>query len=419
MQRAESKVPFLPNVITPQLGLMIQGVGHKLGGHAHHPVKGRGRLQPLVVSLTPTSPIAKMLPTLSNINEDNESGSFDKTLTKSFHDLGSKDSTLKDESRSDFETDSLERHGVIIGGDMSVGTMIPSHTHSHSPSGPGGGAVPVIGYVQMLPSPHHHQQQQLHGGPHQLPSQSNLVVNYAVQDGSLPLSPIWNQMQFLRTDSETSSNSEYITSYIGRLTPLPHVQAPDPASRKFGADSGHGESSDEDRDGESSDGSGSEGEELQEQDQQEDNCLKWKRGRLLGKGAYGKVWEGLMNSAKMIAVKEVELDNESAERAQSVSLFIQQSCQGYAQKFRRLIFCNQSQCECYSHLHLHNHVFSAFTRLIVTTYICTCTCKVFLLQTSIHLMGIHASYYELHISLSFSKYSNMRRFKLKLKFYEV
>ena len=47
--------------------------------------------------------------------------------------------------------------------------------------------------------------------------------------------------------------------------------------------------------------------------------LKWKRGRLLGKGAYGKVWEGLMDSAKMIAVKEVELDVESMDRAQSVS----------------------------------------------------------------------------------------------------
>ena len=322
MQRAESKVPLLPNVVIPQLGMMVQGVGHKPGSHTHQPVKGRGRLQPLVLSVTPTSPIAaKMLPTLSNINEDNESGSFDKTLTKSFHDLGStsKDSTLKDSSHSDFETDSLERHGVI-GGDLSVGTMIPSHTHSHSPLASGGGgsggpgAIPIIGYVQM---PHHQQQ----GGPHPLPvHSSNLVVNYAVQDGSIPLSPIWNQMQFLRTDSETSSNSEYITSYIGRLTPLPHVQAPDPGgSRKFGADSGHGESSDEeDQDGESSSGSGSEGEEFRREEEQ-DNCLKWKRGRLLGKGAYGKVWEGLMNSAKMIAVKEVELDSESAERAQSVS----------------------------------------------------------------------------------------------------
>ena len=305
MQRAESKVPFLPNVVTPQFGLIIQGIGNKPASHAYQPVKGRGRLQPLSLSVTPTSPMSKMLP---NINEDNESSSSDKTLTKSFTELGSKDSTLKDSSRSDFATDSLEGHGVI-GAVSSIGTIIPSHTHSHS-----SGDVPVIGYVQMdnfkvlPPTP---QQ------PHPLPSQSNTVVNYAVQDGSIPLSPIWNQMQFLRTDSETSTNSEYITSYIGRLTPIPHVQAPDPASRKFGADSGHGESTDEDRDGESSGGSGSEGEELHGEEE-EDNCLKWKRGRLLGKGAYGKVWEGLMNSAKMIAVKEVELDNESAERAQSV-----------------------------------------------------------------------------------------------------
>ena len=177
----------------------------------------------------------------------------------------------------------------------------------------GNGAIPVVGYIQMgytPPTPQRMQQPMA-------AQSSNVVVNYAVQDGSNPLSPIWNQMQFLRTDSETSSNSEYITSYIGRLTPLPHVQAPDPAGRKFGGDSGHGESTDEDNDGESSGGSGSEAEELRE-DEQTDNCLKWKRGRLLGKGAYGKVWEGLMNSAKMIAVKEVELDSESAERAQSV-----------------------------------------------------------------------------------------------------
>ena len=47
--------------------------------------------------------------------------------------------------------------------------------------------------------------------------------------------------------------------------------------------------------------------------------LRWKRGRLLGKGAYGKVWEGLLDSAKLIAVKEVELDFDNLEKAQSVS----------------------------------------------------------------------------------------------------
>ena len=46
--------------------------------------------------------------------------------------------------------------------------------------------------------------------------------------------------------------------------------------------------------------------------------LQWKRGRLLGKGAFGKVWEGLLDSAQMIAVKEVELDIVG-QKAQSVS----------------------------------------------------------------------------------------------------
>ena len=32
-----------------------------------------------------------------------------------------------------------------------------------------------------------------------------------------------------------------------------------------------------------------------------------------------QVWEGLLDSAKLIAVKEVELDTSSQERAQSVS----------------------------------------------------------------------------------------------------
>ena len=120
-------------------------------------------------------------------------------------------------------------------------------------------------------------------------------------------------MQYLRTDSETTSNSEYITSYIGTQTPVPFLRPPDPANRKAGADSGHGESTDEERGSGSSSGNSSEVELAGRE------SLKWKRGRLLGKGAYGKVWEGLMDSAKMIAVKEVELDVESMDRAQSVS----------------------------------------------------------------------------------------------------
>ncbi len=40
---------------------------------------------------------------------------------------------------------------------------------------------------------------------------------------------------------------------------------------------------------------------------------------MLGKGAYGKVWEGLLDSGTLIAVKEVELDFVNLEKAQSVS----------------------------------------------------------------------------------------------------
>ncbi len=39
----------------------------------------------------------------------------------------------------------------------------------------------------------------------------------------------------------------------------------------------------------------------------------------MGKGAYGKVWEGLLDSGTLIAVKEVELDFVNLEKAQSVS----------------------------------------------------------------------------------------------------
>ena len=115
-------------------------------------------------------------------------------------------------------------------------------------------------------------------------------------------------MQYLRTDSETSSNSEYILSYVGQEQPAPE---PDPAERKPGVDSGHGESDEEHMASE-----GSEGESVPVGNK---DVIKWKRGRLLGRGAYGKVWEGLMDSAKMVAVKEVELDSDP-DRAQAVSL---------------------------------------------------------------------------------------------------
>lgn len=48
--------------------------------------------------------------------------------------------------------------------------------------------------------------QQLNGGV--ASPQDNLMINYAVRDGSIPLSPIWNQLQYLRSESETSSSGK-------------------------------------------------------------------------------------------------------------------------------------------------------------------------------------------------------------------
>ena len=132
-----------------------------------------------------------------------------------------------------------------------------------------------------------------------------------MQEGSTPLSLIWNHTQYSRSPSEVSTSSEYITSYVGALSSA--ASALDPNNPVPSLDSGQGESADEERGVDTSSGSASEA----EPHVVDTRCLKWKRGRLLGKGAYGKVWEGLLDSAKMIAVKEVELDI-AGQRAQSV-----------------------------------------------------------------------------------------------------
>ena len=107
---------------------------------------------------------------------------------------------------------------------------------------------------------------------------------------------------------------EYISSYIGAKTPFPHLLiSPDHTPNKKGADSGQGES-DEERQRSSGSSNDSEVEDIPA----DREVLKWKRGRVLGRGAFGKVWEGLLDSAKLIAVKEMELDIDSADKAQTV-----------------------------------------------------------------------------------------------------
>ncbi|XP_011403599.2 PREDICTED: mitogen-activated protein kinase kinase kinase 19-like [Amphimedon queenslandica] len=108
-----------------------------------------------------------------------------------------------------------------------------------------------------------------------------------------------------------SNNDEYITSNIGSRTPFPyHLLADTSGSgprKTSGIDSGH--------EGESEESESSSEEEEEREEQEETEELRWKKGKLLGRGAYGKVYEGLLDTARLIAVKEVELEVEDNEKA--------------------------------------------------------------------------------------------------------
>ena len=274
--------------------------------------KGRGRSD----KPSPMSPLAKVAP-LSSVTEIKTEAFTELKSAETFSrsSFGSKDSTLK---YSDFEADSLEQEQEIVL--LSTkSSPHPLHVKGEVPNG----TTAEPQETKLMP-----------------PHNPNSMINYADPHGSAPLSPIWNQLQYFRTESETSTNSEYITSFLGGQTPLPDILSPDYNNKSLagvaptaaasipargggggGGGGGRGSSSDLDPGKELSSGeSGEEGGETRE------SCFKWKRGRLLGKGAYGKVWEGLLSSAKMIAVKEVGLDTESLERAQSVCVHMCMSC---------------------------------------------------------------------------------------------
>lgn len=309
-------------MVTSQFGFGIQGGGglKPEGGAWSHATpeksKGRGRYSKL---LSPTSPLGKVAPRLSVLNEIAEDKTLTKTGSYAQQSMGSKDSsTLKS---SDFEVDSLEQEVVLFSTNSSARTS-PHHPQTKGEGTLMNGTMAESREPRFLLPP--------------APLNRNLVVNYADPHGSTPLSPIWNQLEYFRMESDNSTNSEYITSYIGKLTPLPSVLSPDfnnktsgpqtapgpqiaPGPPGPGPPGAGGNSSDSDRQTASSGESGEEG-----GAEAKDGCLKWKRGRLLGKGAYGKVWEGLLSSARMIAVKEVELDTDSLERAQSVSTIEQE-----------------------------------------------------------------------------------------------
>lgn len=43
--------------------------------------------------------------------------------------------------------------------------------------------------------------------------------------------------------------------------------------------------------------------------------FKWKRGNLLGKGAFGSVFQALLSTGEIIAVKQIEMEESDPVRA--------------------------------------------------------------------------------------------------------
>ena len=265
----------------------------------------------------PPPPPPQLRPMLSIVNEDPESlassihlGS-EVTESRSDHALltskasSSDESTLKASSHSEFETDSLEQRTTPF----QTTPILSKLTQSHTPSYYTRSSVSIQNSLPPTITQFYELTRQASHTP-----SSNTITHVAVQDGSIPLSPIWNQDQMSsQSHSEATESNEYITSFVGALAPPAEAAGPIPIPA--GLDSGQGESSDEERPEQPSSDSHSDDGNTQQLDTT--HCLQWKKGRLLGKGAFGKVWEGLLDTAKLIAVKEVELDI-AGQKAQSV-----------------------------------------------------------------------------------------------------
>ena len=107
---------------------------------------------------------------------------------------------------------------------------------------------------------------------------------------------------------------EYISSFIGAQTPFPHnlFSIDHNSTKRNIEDSGQGESDEDKRQSTSDENSDIEEVPIDRE------VLKWKRGRILGRGAFGKVCEGLMDNAKLIAVKEIELYDGNSDKTKTV-----------------------------------------------------------------------------------------------------
>ncbi len=107
---------------------------------------------------------------------------------------------------------------------------------------------------------------------------------------------------------------EYISSFIGAQTPFPHnlFSIDHNSTKRNIEDSGQGESDEDKRQSTSDENSDIEEVPIDRE------VLRWKRGRILGRGAFGKVCEGLMDNAKLIAVKEIELYDGNSDKTKTV-----------------------------------------------------------------------------------------------------
>ena len=187
------KVLLLPSVVAPNLSTGLASISpHKLppsglpASH-HRPLPGRnsrlgqGPPQSGRLPQPPSSLSLVVSPQLAVVSEASESSSSDKTITPSS--LFGKE----------FPSSNPPEHSAS---DPAEGA--DEHSASRNLFGTGSfradSLESSVNHVQRVAKP---------------PAQpSNLVVNYALNnDGSRSLSPIWNQLQLMRSESESTSGS--------------------------------------------------------------------------------------------------------------------------------------------------------------------------------------------------------------------
>ena len=195
-QSGVQKVSFLPSVVTPNLSTGLTSISPRkqipLGlpaGH-HRTVQGRtsrlgqGPPQSGRLPQPPSSLSLVVSPQLAVVSEGSESSSSDKTITPSSL-FGRELATPKssDSPASDVQIEEREDTLTATRNMFSTGSFQPDSLESS------------VNRVQKVAKP--------------AVQPSNLVVHYALNNNnnSRSLSPIWNQMQLMRSESESTSSS--------------------------------------------------------------------------------------------------------------------------------------------------------------------------------------------------------------------